>query len=156
MSKKIQIASFVIFLAFAATLWAYAQTQPKPGHVYVISNIGSFGEGVYKVGMTQRVDTELRVRELGDASVPFPFDIHAMIATDDPRGLERKVHDDLEKYSVNKVNNRKEFYRTDLDTIVATIKNHHDQPFEVTREATASEYRKSLIIETEHVFNPSP
>ena len=139
----------ILILAIFITLWAYAQTAAKPGYIYVISNVGSFGEGVFKVGMTQRVDPKLRVQELGDASVPFPFDIHAMIATDDPRGLERKVHADLAKYSLNKVNIRKEFYRTDLDTIVATVKKHHDQPFDVTREATASEYRKSLIIETE-------
>lgn len=62
--------------------------QTKSGHVYIISNIGSFGENVYKIGMTRRLEPTDRVRELGDASVPFPFDIHAMIYSEDALNLK--------------------------------------------------------------------
>ncbi|EKM30714.1 chromosome segregation ATPase family protein, partial [Vibrio harveyi] len=67
--------------------------QTKQGHVYVISNIGSFGEDIYKIGMTRRLEPMDRVKELGDASVPFTFDVHAMIHTDDAPTLEKKLHE---------------------------------------------------------------
>ncbi len=69
--------------------------QTKKGHVYILSNIGSFGENIYKVGMTRRLEPELRVKELGDASVPFPFDVHAMVSCDNAPELEKKLHHDL-------------------------------------------------------------
>jgi hypothetical protein len=141
----------ILFLSGMAVAFAFAQSQQKPGYVYVISNVGSFGEGVYKVGMTQRDDPQTRVNELGDASVPFPFDVHVMIATDDPRGLERKIMADLDKYRVNKVNPRKEFYRTDLITIIATIKKHHSSQFDVIDAASALDYRQSRSIEMQPI-----
>ena len=91
--------------------------QTKRGNVYVISNIGSFGENVYKVGMTRRLEPMDRVRELGDASVPFPFDVHAIIESDDAPALENTLHKALALMQVNKVNPRKEFFRVSLSDI---------------------------------------
>jgi hypothetical protein len=82
----------------------------RAGYVYVISNIGSFGPAMVKIGMTRRLDPEDRVRELGDASVPFRFDIHALIFSEDAVGLEGKLHAALSEQRVNKVNVRREFF----------------------------------------------
>lgn len=88
--------------------------QTKRGHVYVISNIGSFGEDVLKIGMTRRLNPEDRVRELGGASVPFEFDVHAMIFSEDAPALENSLHQRHSDRKVNKVNPRKEFFRIPL------------------------------------------
>ena len=119
--------------------------QTKHGTVYVISNIGSFGENVYKVGMTRRLDPTERVRELGDASVPFPFDIHAFIESDDAPALETALHHELALAQMNKVNPRKEFFRTDLAVIKQLVE---EKGLEVswTMAAQAAEYRESLAI----------
>ncbi len=89
----------------------------KSGVVYVISNIGSFGHGVYKIGMTRRLEPLDRVRELGDASVPFPFDVHAMILSDNAPELEKKLHKFFNERRLNLVNNRKEFFNVSLEDI---------------------------------------
>lgn len=81
----------------------------KAGNVYIISNLGSFGENVFKVGMTRRIDPQDRVNELGNASVPFKFDVHSFIFSEDAVGLESKLHSILNDKRVNKVNMRKEF-----------------------------------------------
>lgn len=91
--------------------------QTKCGYVYVISNIGSFGEDVYKIGMTRRVEPMDRVTELGDASVPFPFDVHAMIYTEDAPSLESELHRSFDRYKLNCINGRKEFFRVPLHEI---------------------------------------
>ena len=83
----------------------------RTGYVYVISNIGSFGEEVLKIGLTRRIDPEERIQELSDASVPFKFDVHAIIFSTDAVSLEKQLHQELEKHRVNKVNARKEFFR---------------------------------------------
>lgn len=120
--------------------------QTKAGHVYVISNIGSFGEDVYKVGMTRRLDPLDRVKELGDASVPFSFDVHAMIYSDDAPKLEKTLHKHFLKAQVNKVNPRKEFFRLPLKDI-RTIVEENKIEASWTMTATAKEYRESLAIE---------
>jgi hypothetical protein len=84
----------------------------RTGYVYVISNIGSFGESVLKVGLTRRIDPEERIQELSDASVPFKFDTHAIIFSADAVSLEKQLHQELEKFRLNKVNARKEFFNT--------------------------------------------
>ena len=89
----------------------------KSGYVYVLSNIGSFGEGVFKIGMTRRLEPQDRVRELGDASVPFPFDVHMMVSCNDAPALENALHRELHKRRLNRVNFRKEFFRVDLESI---------------------------------------
>ena len=102
---------------------AISQAQlTKAGYVYVLSNFGSFGEGVYKIGMTRRLEPMDRVRELGDASVPFPFDVHMMIACDDAPSLENALHRSFHHQRLNKVNPRKEYFRVDLDSIVRDCK----------------------------------
>jgi hypothetical protein len=115
----------------------------KSGHVYVISNIGSFGEHVYKIGMTRRLEPLDRVRELGGASVPFRFDVHAMIYSDNAPELERKLHKIFHKFQVNKVNKRKEFFKIKLEVIEHVTKKLN-VPF--IRTLKAIEYRKTLGI----------
>ena len=89
--------------------------QTRAGHVYVISNVGSFGEDVYKrIGLTRRLEPMDRIRELGDASVPFDFDVHAMVTSDDAPALERELQRRFVRQQVNKVNARKEFFRVKL------------------------------------------
>ncbi|MEZ6064226.1 MAG: GIY-YIG nuclease family protein [Planctomycetaceae bacterium] len=117
----------------------------KAGHVYVLSNIGSFGEGVFKVGMTRRLDPQDRVRELGDASVPFPFDVHVMISCDNAPGLEYRLHQALTRYRVNRVNFRKEYFRVDLDTIIEAVAKNHGK-IEYVAEPEALQYRESLEV----------
>lgn len=99
----------------------------KQGHVYIISNIGSFGEDVYKIGMTRRLEPMERVKELSGASVPFDFDVHAMISCDDAPALEKTLHDHLESYRINRINLRKEFFRVDLSKIINEVERHHGQ-----------------------------
>lgn len=120
--------------------------QTKHGTVYVISNVGSFGENIYKVGMTRRLDPTERVRELGDASVPFPFDVHAFIESDDAPALETALHHELALAQMNKVNPRKEFFHTSLSVIKDLVEK---KGLEVswTMAAQAAEYRESLAIE---------
>lgn len=117
--------------------------QTKCGYVYIISNIGSFGDGVYKIGMTRRVEPMERVAELGDASVPFPFDVHAMIYTEDAPGLEASLHRTFDDRKVNAVNGRKEFFRVPLSEIKQQVEQYGiacdwvDKP-------SASQYRDSI------------
>ncbi|UFH55383.1 DUF4041 domain-containing protein [Spirosoma sp. KNUC1025] len=119
--------------------------QTKRGHVYVISNIGSFGENVYKIGMTRRLEPLDRVRELGDASVPFQFDIHAMIYSDEARTLENGLHKAFSGKKVNMLNYRKEFFNVTLDEIE---KKNKDLGFEAefVKLPEAMEYRETLAI----------
>jgi len=120
----------------------------RSGHVYVISNLGSFGDGVFKIGMTRRFEPMLRVRELGDASVPFTFDVHAMIYSEDAPTLERALHAEFEQRRVNRVNTRKEFFRVSIDDIRKAVAKHHGVVTFVTM-AEAEEYRKTVAIERE-------
>ena len=115
----------------------------KSGHVYIISNIGSFGEDVFKIGMTRRLEPLIRVRELGDASVPFPFDVHMMISSDDAPTLENCLHRELRKLRMNRVNPRKEFFRTDIETVRQIVEQNHGE-VEYVADAEALEYRQSL------------
>jgi Meiotically up-regulated gene 113 len=99
--------------------------QTRTGHVYVISNIGSFGDGVFKVGMTRRLEPQERIDELSGAAVPFPFDVHMMISTADAPALENALHREFHSQRLNKVNLRKEFFRVSLDQIAAVVKRKH-------------------------------
>lgn len=118
----------------------------KAGTVYVISNIGSFGEDVFKVGMTRRLEPMDRVRELGDASVPFPFDVHSFIFSEDAVGLEAKLHSALNNSRVNKINLRKEFFRVSLDDLQALVEDC-DPSAAFNRTALAEQFRQSLSID---------
>lgn len=119
--------------------------QTKAGHIYVISNIGSLGEGVYKVGMTRRLEPLDRVKELGDASVPFLFDIHAMIYSNDAPNMEKALHKSFDIKRVNLVNNRKEFFSVELEDIEKEVKKISSEA-EFTLTAEAREYRESNAI----------
>lgn len=116
----------------------------RRGHVYIISNIGSFGENIYKIGMTRRLDPVDRVDELSDASVPFDFDIHALIQSEDAPSLERKLHEEFSEKRMNKVNERKEFFKVSLQEIESTIKNHHKSELKLTLMAEAKEWRQTI------------
>ncbi len=120
--------------------------QTKRGHVYIISNVGSFGSDVYKIGLTRRLEPLDRVRELGDSSVPFDFDVHAMIFAEDAPALETQLHKHFVLSQMNKVDHRKEFFRVDLKHIRAEIENLGIAP-KWTLAAEAREYRETLAIE---------
>jgi len=120
--------------------------QTRSGHVYIISNVGSFGEDVFKIGMTRRLEPTDRVRELGDASVPFPFDVHAMIYSEDAPTLENELHKFFALNQMNKVNPRKEFFKVPISEIKTEIENRGlNVKWTITAEAT--EYRESLAID---------
>jgi len=119
--------------------------QTKRGHVYIISNIGSFGENVYKIGMTRRLEPNDRVRELGDASVPFTFDVHAMIYSDEARTLEYELHKAFSDQKVNMLNYRKEFFKVSLEEIENKIDElGFEAEFTILPEAM--QYRETLAI----------
>jgi hypothetical protein len=125
---------------------AIARAQmTRSGHVYVISNVGSFGEDVYKIGMTRRLDPMDRVKELGDASVPFAFDVHAIIYTEDAPALENKLHRRFHQRRVNPINERKEFFRVGIDEIARAVKEDHGS-IDIVMDAEAVEYRKTLAM----------
>jgi len=122
----------------------------RSGHVYVISNIGSFGENVYKIGMTRRLEPLDRVRELGDASVPFLFDVHAMIFSKDAPTLENELHKKFNHKRVNMVNERKEFFNVTLDEIKTVVEQNHGY-IEFTKLAEAKEYRETQLIKDKNL-----
>ena len=118
----------------------------KSGYVYIISNIGSFGENVYKIGMTRRLEPFDRIKELSGASVPFKFDVHAMIFSNDAPSLENLLHEKFKDRNVNKVNSRKEFFKVSLEEIENLV---HDAGFDIefVEIPEAEEYRKTLAME---------
>lgn len=128
---------------------AFREQSTRAGYVYVISNIGSFGENVYKIGVTRRLDPQERVDELGDASVPFEFDVHAMIFSDDAPALEGALHDRFDSGTVNKINQRKEFFRATLDEIEEVVRTHHNKVVEFRKIPPAEDYRLTLAKEKE-------
>ncbi len=117
----------------------------RSGHVYVLSNVGSFGEGIYKIGMTRRLEPLERVNELGDASVPFRFDVHAMIYSEDAPRLESALHEVFAARRVNRINLRREYFRVTIDKIMAAVERHHGTVTFVTKPE-ADEFRKSSAI----------
>lgn len=126
------------------------EANARAGFVYVISNIGSFGENVYKIGMTRRLEPMDRIKELSSASVPFEFDVHAMIFSENAPELENILHKTFESRSVNRVNLRKEFFKVSLDEIENVVKNSFNNTVEFTRVPIAKEYRQTLsILESE-------
>lgn len=122
----------------------YREANQRAGYVYVISNIGSFGENIYKIGMTRRLNPQDRVDELGDASVPFNFDVHAMIFSEDAPSLETALHRAFEDRKLNMVNTRREFFNVTLDEIKEVVKNNFDKTVEFIEFPDADQYRTSL------------
>lgn len=124
----------------------YREANQRAGYVYVISNIGSFGENVYKIGMTRRLDPTERVDELGDASVPFNFDIHAMIFSEDAPKLENSLHKAFENKKINMVNSRREFFNVTLDEIKEVIKANYDKTADFIDIPEAEQFRTSISL----------
>lgn len=124
----------------------YREANKRAGYVYIISNIGSFGENVYKIGMTRRLDPQDRVDELGDASVPFTFDVHAMIFSDDAPTLENNLHKEFDDRKVNMINGRKEFFNVTLDEIKQAVKKYNENIIEIKDIPDAEQYRESKIL----------
>ena len=122
----------------------YREANQRAGYVYVISNIGSFGENVYKIGMTRRLDPQDRVDELGSASVPFNFDVHTMIFSDDAPALEASLHRAFENKKINMVNTRREFFNVSLEEIKKVIRENYDKTVEFNDIPDAEQYRISL------------
>ena len=155
LERKIQEINQQLQEALASQTRAISRAQvTKAGYIYVISNIGSFGENIYKIGMTRRLEPDDRVKELSGASVPFPFDIHAMIFSENVPQTENLLHQCFRDRSVNKVNQRKEFFKVTLDEITSALETIAEQTKTVkkaeikfTKVAEAEQYRKTLAIE---------
>lgn len=123
------------------------EQNTRAGFVYIISNIGSFGEQVFKIGMTRRLEPMDRIAELSSASVPFPFDVHAMIFSEDAPHLESVLHQYFDKQRVNQVNPRKEFFKVDLEEIKRVVLENHNATVKFVDVPDAIEYRETLKLE---------
>jgi hypothetical protein len=148
LKKKIEMENQLLDINKALTDIDYRQANMKAGYVYVISNIGSFGENIYKIGMTRRLNPQERIDELGDASVPFNFDVHAMIFSDDAPALETALHHAFENRKLNMVNSRREFFHVTLDEIKEVIKSNFDKTVEFIDIPDAEQYRVSKKMRT--------
>lgn len=118
----------------------------EAGYVYIISNVGAFGEGIYKIGMTRRLEPMDRVDELGDASVPFDFDVHALIFSDNAPALEAALHRAFEDRKLNMINTRREFFRVSLDEIKAVVKENFDKTVDFIDVPPAEQFRQSELL----------
>ena len=128
--------------AFATVEQRAANT--RAGHVYVISNVGSLGNDVVKIGMTRRLDPYDRVKELGDASVPFGYDIHALVFSEDAVSLERDLHERFEGQRVNLANLRREFFYVKPEQVREALENHESAVLtEFYEEPEAAEWHMS-------------
>lgn len=146
LEKKAQLEAQVSDTKAAIENVDYREANRKAGYVYIISNIGAFGENIYKIGMTRRLDPQERVDELGDASVPFNFDVHALIFTDDAPALETALHNAFESRKLNKINHRREFFAVSLEEIKAEVRKNFDKTVEWIDVPEAEQYRQSLLI----------
>lgn len=125
------------------------ESNTRAGFVYVISNIGSFGQNVYKIGMTRRLEPMDRINELSSASVPFPFDVHALIFSEDAPALENTLHNYFRDKEVNKVNPRKEFFKVDLQEIKELVHKEYNNTVHFTDLAVAEQYYESIKLNSE-------
>ena len=124
----------------------YREANHRAGYVYIISNIGAFGENIFKIGMTRRLEPEERIAELSGASVPFRFDVHAMIFSDDAPKLEAALHNHFADKKVNLVNGRKEFFNVTLEEIKQVVRDNYDKTVDFVNIPDAEQYRESLMI----------
>ena len=143
-ARQIEVLERDLAAAHARAERAQAMAErTRSGYVYIISNIGSFGDGVVKIGLTRRLDPMDRVRELGDASVPFIFDTHAIIYSDDAPALERSLHAEFEGVRINAQNYRKEFFRASIEDVEGAVSRlAPGAPF--FKDIEAQEYRETL------------
>lgn len=145
LKKKGEIENNLVDLDIALKDVDYREANQRAGYVYVISNIGAFGENIYKIGMTRRLDPQDRIDELGGASVPFKFDVHAFIFSDDAPKLETALHKAFENKRVNMMNNRKEFFNVSLSEIEEVVKENYDKVVDFKYTAAAEQYRQTLM-----------
>lgn len=124
----------------------YRAANIRAGYVYVISNVGSFGPDVVKIGMTRRLEPMDRVRELGDASVPFRFDVHALFFADDAITIENTLHKEFSHSRINQVNMRREYFQTTPEQVLQALKQHQVEVLEFTIEPEAEEFKESSNI----------
>jgi hypothetical protein len=144
MSAKIAELEAALAAAHDRKERAIAQAQlTRVGHVYIISNIGAFGEGVVKIGMTRRLEPEERIKELGDASVPFPFDMHALVFSEDAPALESRLHEHFWDRRLNWSNDRKEFFKVTLPELDSVIQSFGLQT-RLAHVPEAREYRETV------------
>ena len=122
------------------------EETPGAGYVYIISNIGSFGEDVFKIGVTRRDDPEERIKELSNASVPFKYDSHVFIFSEDAYNLESSLHERFDKKRVNKINRRKEFFNISIDDVKEIVEENKASVHSFVEEPEAEEYYDSLKI----------
>lgn len=143
-TTQIRMLELDLAEAHAKVVRAQAMAEKtRSGYVYIISNMGSFGEDVIKIGLTRRLDPSDRIRELGDASVPFTFDTHAIIYSEDAPALERALHSEYEKARVNTQNGRKEFFRVSLHHVEEAVKRLAPEAA-FFKDIEAQEYRETL------------
>lgn len=145
-SKKEELLNQLDDIEYALTDLDYREANQRAGYVYIISNIGAFGENIYKIGMTRRLDPNDRIVELSGASVPFKFDIHAMIFSNDAPKLEAELHNHFADKKVNLVNSRKEFFNVSLEEIKQVVCQYHDKSVDFVEVPDAEQYRKSLMM----------
>ncbi|MGN6715512.1 DUF4041 domain-containing protein [Anaerocolumna jejuensis] len=144
LSKKAELESNLENIDNALKEVDYREANQKAGYVYIISNIGAFGENIFKIGMTRRLDPQERVDELGDASVPFNFDVHAMIFSEDAPKLEAALHKAFEDKKLNMINQRREFFKVTLNEIKEVVSKNFDKTVEYIEVPDAEQYRLSL------------
>ena len=146
LDKKEELNNNVNDVKLALEDLDYREANHRAGYVYIISNIGAFGEDVYKIGMTRRLEPEERIAELSGASVPFKFDIHAMIFSNDAPKLEAALHNEFADKKVNLVNGRKEFFKVSLEEIKKVVYQYHDKAVDFINEPDAEQYRESVML----------
>ncbi len=144
LNKKAELESTLENIDNALKEVDYREANQKAGYVYIISNIGAFGENIFKIGMTRRLDPQERVDELGDASVPFNFDVHAMIFSEDAPKLEAALHKAFEDKKLNMINQRREFFKVSLDEIKEVVSKNFDKTVEYIEVPDAEQFRLSL------------
>lgn len=143
-AQQIEMLERDLVAAHARAERAQAMAErTRSGYVYIISNIGSFGDGVVKIGLTRRLDPMDRVRELGDASVPFTFDTHAVIYSDDAPALERALHAEFDPTRINAQNYRKEFFRASIEQVEEAVARLAPGS-SFFKDIEAQEYRETL------------
>ena len=146
LEKKQELDNHLLDVDKALQDLDYREANHRAGYVYIISNIGAFGENIYKIGMTRRLEPEERIAELSGASVPFRFDIHAMIFSNDAPKLEAALHNAFADRKMNLVNGRKEFFMVTLDEIKKVVQENHDKTVEFLNIAEAQQYRESEMM----------
>lgn len=125
----------------------YRTAHASAGYVYIISNVGAFGPDVFKIGVTRRLEPLERIGELSSASVPFKFDVHALIFSYEAYQLETELHEYFSKFRINKINSRKEFFKVPIELIEEKLKDYKDLTIDFQKEADAEEFRESLAVE---------